>query len=128
MPFFSRFSSRSSAFSASTTTLSSVTSTSSDASTTTLLKQSRPEKDYFATFGALQNSYGFGGAAPTMPAMPKSSRSTKTKAAKEQKPAVPTSTRTQEKDYEAAYGALSSSYGFGGAAVAPTSASWMGKK
>lgn len=115
MPFFSR----KSAFSASTTTLTSVISTSSDASTTTLLKQSRPEKDYFAASGALQSSYGFGGAAPALPTMPKSSKSTKTKSAKAQEPAVAPGARTQ-KDYEAAYGALSSTYGFGGAAFAPT--------
>lgn len=121
MPFFSR----KPTFSASTTTLTSVISTSSassDASTPTLLKQSRPEKDYFAASGALQTSYGFGGAALALPTMPKSSKSAKTKSAKVQEPAVSPGARTQ-KDYEAAYGALSSTYGFGGAAFAPTSAS-----
>lgn len=116
MPFFSRKSN----FSASTTTLTSTTSTPSNASTTTLLKQSRPEKDYFTASGTLQNLYGFGGAAPTLPTMTKPSKSTKSKSAGEKITATTTSNRGQEKDFEAAYGALSSMYGFGGAAIAPT--------
>ncbi|EKM51773.1 uncharacterized protein PHACADRAFT_262106 [Phanerochaete carnosa HHB-10118-sp] len=117
MPFFSRKSD----FSASTTTLTSVTSTSSSSSATTL-KPSRPEKDYFTASGMLQSAYGFGGAAPTLPTMHKSFKSTKSKSTSEQIAAATTSNRAQGKgkDYEAAYGALSSTYGFGGAAFAPT--------
>ncbi|EKM51777.1 uncharacterized protein PHACADRAFT_262114 [Phanerochaete carnosa HHB-10118-sp] len=116
MPFFShKFN-----FSASTTTLSSTVSTPSNASTTSLLKQSRPEKDYFTASGTLQSLYGFGGAAPTLPTMAKPSKSTKSKSASEKATTAKTSTRGQEKDFEAAYGALSSMYGFGGAAIAPT--------
>lgn len=115
MPFFSRKSS----FSASTTTLTSVTSTSSDASTTTLLKQSGPEKDYFTAFGTLQNAYGFGGSAPIVPSAPKSSKPTKSKSVSDATPATAPTT-SQGKNYEAAYGALSTMYGFGGAPVAPT--------
>ncbi|KIP05530.1 hypothetical protein PHLGIDRAFT_149256 [Phlebiopsis gigantea 11061_1 CR5-6] len=120
-------SSHNSSFAASSETLTSVTSTSS--SSTLLKKPSThlPQKDYFAAFGALQSQYGFGGSVPTPVTLPKPSKSTKSQS--------PSSTTTsaaaqssKAKDYEAAYGALCSSYGFGGAPVPSTKASWLGKK
>lgn len=118
-----------SSFSASTATLSSVTSTSS---TSTLVKPSAgttKQKDYFAALGALQTSYGFGGAAPALHATSKSTKASKAKSAKTQATAAMPAAKGSQKDYEAAYGALSASYGFGGAAPAiPSKASWMSKK
>ena len=131
MPFFSRKSS----FSASTTTLSSVTSTSSDSSTATLTQKTRPQKDYTAAFATLQSTYGFGGGAPTPTFAKSSSKSTKSKSAKkaDSQPAATTTTtpamKGQERDWEAAFGALQSSYGFGGGApVLPTVSKSMKSK
>ncbi|GJE88798.1 hypothetical protein PsYK624_048850 [Phanerochaete sordida] len=116
MPFFARKSAA-----ASSTTLSSVASA---ASTAALLAQPRPQKDFLAASGTLQSAYGFGGAAPVLPtvpstpAVPKPAKAPKAKHVDAQKPA--STPAKGQKDFEAAYGALSSMYGFGGAPVAPT--------
>ena len=112
--------SRKSSFAASTSTLTSVTSTSSTTSTATVKEQPRAKKDYFAALGSLQSSYGFGGTAPVLPKLPKQTKSAKSKQAKKAavEPSVSTPAKGQAKDYEAAYGALASQYGFGGAPVA----------
>ncbi|GJE88791.1 hypothetical protein PsYK624_048780 [Phanerochaete sordida] len=114
MPFFTR----NSMFSASTTTLTSAVPT-PNASTTSLVAHARPEKDYFAASGALMSAYGFGGCAPVLPPATKSPRKTKSRSSS---PATPVSKANARaaKDYEAAYGALCSTYGFGGAPFAPT--------
>ena len=77
----------------------------------------KQQKDYEATFAALQSTYGFGGTAPVLPAL------TERKAAKASKAATSHATPVAaksgaKKDYEAAYATLSSSYGFGGAPAA----------
>lgn len=105
---------RKASFSASTETLSSVTSTSS--SSTLLKKPSTQPKNYSGAFATLQNQYGFSGSAPAPVTLPKASKSKSTVA-----PSAQPSPKTT-KDYEAAYGALCSSYGFGGAP------SYTGKK
>ena len=77
MPFFTR----NTMFGASTATLTSAVPT-PNASTTSLVEHARPEKDYFAAYGALMSQYGFGGCAPTLPPATKSSRKSKSKATK----------------------------------------------
>ena len=74
----------------------------------------KQQKDYEATFAALQSTYGFGGTAPVLPAL------TERKAAKAATShATPVAAKSgAKKDYEAAYATLSSSYGFGGAPAA----------
>ena len=110
-------------FSASTETLSSVTSTSSSS---TLLKSFTQPKNYSSAFAALQNQYGFGGSAPAPTTLPKASMAKSTNTSVAVPAAQPTSKAT--KNYEAAYGALSSSYGFGGVAVPSSKTSSMNKK
>lgn len=121
-----------SSFSASNETLTSVTTTTSTGSLVKKPSSQTNEKDYFAALGALQSQYGFGGGAPTQVALPKPSKSTKSKSkpkSTKQDTACPNiPTASKEKDYEAAYGALSSSYGFGGAPVPSNKASWLSKK
>jgi hypothetical protein len=63
--------------------------------------------------------------------LPKLSKSAKSKSTKTQTaPLLDTQAKPQakEKDWDAAYGALATQYGFGGAPIAPGSASWMSKK
>ena len=117
-----------SSFSASTATLASTNSTASTIVQKPASKQ-RTEKDYFAALGALQSSYGFGGAAPTIPTLSTSTKSKKAKSAPSTPAPATAMKATQPRDYEAAYGALSSSYGFGGAAptMPQTNASWLKK-
>ncbi|PSR71264.1 hypothetical protein PHLCEN_2v12918 [Hermanssonia centrifuga] len=113
----------SSSYSTSTSTLTSVTSTISSTSTYPLKGNSsmmRSSKDYEATFGALQSIYGFSGQATCQPAPPKPFKSTSPKQQRSQTVAQSSSSvkSSQPKDYEAAYGALCTSYGFGGSAFA----------
>ncbi|OCH86477.1 hypothetical protein OBBRIDRAFT_797141 [Obba rivulosa] len=100
--------------------LISVTTASSCKSTSTLVPrtQSRTRKDFFSAFGKLQSFYGNSSAlvasaqksaAPTYPAPAKASKAADTHF----ETAGSTATTKQ---YEAAFGVLSSSYGFGGTA------------
>ncbi|KAF8147666.1 hypothetical protein B0H34DRAFT_738715 [Crassisporium funariophilum] len=79
----------------------------------------QPLNKWDSAFGALSSTYGFGAHAPSLPQ--KSTKPSKSKASPSThstKPPVPTSApaQTQQKNWEAAFGALSSSYGFGGKA------------
>ena len=115
-----------SSFSASSETLTSVTSTSPSSTLVKKPSLQKPQKDYFAALGSLQSQYGFGGGAPTPVTLPQPSKSSKPSSSPPAVAAPAKSSKT--KDYEAAYAALCSSYGFGGAPVPSTNASWLGKK
>lgn len=73
----------------------------------------RPTKDYESAFGQLSSNYGFGGGVPSLPP-------TKPKKSSKQSPPSPSPRHAaihsgpSPKDYGAAFGSLSSSYGFGG--------------
>ncbi|KAF8881462.1 hypothetical protein BD779DRAFT_1546039 [Infundibulicybe gibba] len=88
-------------------TYSSTASLLSQKASTTRHQQPQP-KNYEAAFGSLASSYGFPGAAPSLP----------TKSQSQSKPAPKSSKPSQApapaKNYEAAFGGLSSSYGLGG--------------
>ncbi|KIP05531.1 hypothetical protein PHLGIDRAFT_36406 [Phlebiopsis gigantea 11061_1 CR5-6] len=117
---------RNTSFAASTETLASVSSTSSSRR---LFKKSSahiPAKDYFAALGNLQSQYGFGGSAPAPVTPPKATKSKKQRSTKSDLGARTATRQSTERDYEAAYGTLCSSYGFGGAG-APPKASWLQK-
>ncbi len=120
MHFGKRFSTSSNAsFASSTDTLTSVTSTNTAVSTSTLApsKQGRTEKDYFAAQGALQSTYGFGGAAPVIPTVSSSPKTKKLSTASSASSKTSTAANSRPaKDWEAAYATLSSQYGFGGTA------------
>lgn len=129
------FNKRASTFThASTETLSSLSSANTYSTTSPLspnTPQSLPSKDYLSAFGDLQTAYGFGGNAPTPTFAMKSSKSKSSRSSKPPAPAqLPKSgDKPQQKDWEAAYGALSGSYGFGGGAPAlPGKASWLPSK
>ncbi|KAJ8456386.1 hypothetical protein ONZ51_g12154 [Trametes cubensis] len=107
--------------------LVSVATTSSATSSTPLRlsssSASKP-KDYSAAFGQLQSQYGWGGSSIPAPLSPAPRRKEK----KEQKEAedskdsresrassrTPATASSGGKDYEAAFGTLSSRFGFGG--------------
>ncbi|KAL7278909.1 hypothetical protein ACG7TL_006740 [Trametes sanguinea] len=114
--------------------LVSVTTTSSATSSTPLNAKPRPPpstKDYSAAFGQLQSQYGWGAPVPTLKsAKPKKEqkkrqeelRESETESASRAGSAAKQSSATQSgtsagktKDYEAAFGALSSRLGFGSA-------------
>ncbi|KAF8872077.1 hypothetical protein BD779DRAFT_1451973 [Infundibulicybe gibba] len=82
--------------------------TTSNYSTASLLSQKasasrQPQpKNYKAAFGSLASSYGFSGAAPSVPRSQPQNKSTTVRA-----PSAP------EKNYEFAFGNLSSLYGLG---------------
>ncbi|KAJ3480760.1 hypothetical protein NLI96_g8131 [Meripilus lineatus] len=81
------------------------------ASTTPLNPSSKSQKDYLSAFGALQSSYGFCGAAPTV-SRPHSSKST-SRSSRFAEPSKSTpDTHTSSKNFEEAFGKLVSSYGF----------------
>ncbi|KAI0741240.1 hypothetical protein BC629DRAFT_277591 [Irpex lacteus] len=124
MHFGKRFSTSKASFASSTDTLTSVTSTNTAVSSSTLApsKQPRTEKDYFATQGALQSTYGFGGAAPVIPTVSSSPKTKKHSTTSTASPQTSTAANSRpQKDWEAAYATLSSQYGFGGAApMVPT--------
>ena len=104
---------------ASTTSLTTIASTSS---ITPLQQTSKPRKNFEATFAALQSTFGFGGTAPMLPTMPTRKASKKSKSAASPAAAaqaLASAQRGAPKDYEAAYAAMCSSYGFGGASAAP---------
>lgn len=90
--------------------------TSSSSTESLLNKSSPPKKNYEAAFGQLQSTYGYAGGAPMPPSYPtpsagpsRPSKPTPVVAPKAQSP-------PQGKNYEAAFGNLSSSYGFSGSA------------
>ncbi|KAJ7155194.1 hypothetical protein C8R46DRAFT_437389 [Mycena filopes] len=92
-------------------------SSSASSSTVSLLASSRASstqsqpKDYSAAFASLQSNYGLAGTAPSVCSKKSSgSKAPKTATALAPAPAVPT---TQKKDYQSAFGALSSQFGFG---------------
>ncbi|KII91033.1 hypothetical protein PLICRDRAFT_39631 [Plicaturopsis crispa FD-325 SS-3] len=91
----------------------------STTTSTTPLRPSVPEKDYAPALGHPQTTRRMNGAAPVLPPSAHSSAS-KTKAARptEVYPVFPASYSPpvkKEKDYEAAFAQLSSSYGWGSA-------------
>ncbi|GLB44453.1 hypothetical protein LshimejAT787_1700800 [Lyophyllum shimeji] len=97
-------------------------SASANSSSSTLTPQKAPTKNYEAAFGALSSSYGFAGPVPIVPSSTSSSSSSK-KPSKHIPPSMtsaspgsrsPTQPQPQRKNYEAAFGTLVSSYGFGG--------------
>lgn len=120
--FGKRFSTASSSSRSSTDTLTSMTSTTTATSTSTLLpsvknhssQTSRTEKkkDYLAAQAALQSSYGSAGVAPH-PSFAAVSKKNKSKAKQADETTSAKPQRKDGKDWEAAYGALCSQYGFG---------------
>ena len=88
----------------------------SNASATALLRQSRTEKNYFTAYGTLQSTYGFGGVASAVPSATKPAKSSRSKSSSKSTSDVARAP-AKGKDYEAAYGALSTMYGFSCAAV-----------
>ena len=77
----------------------------------------------------LQTQYGFAGSAPAPTAPPKPTKSKTLRSMKSDLGARTSTRPPKEKDYEAAYGALCSSYGFGGApsSMPARKASWLQK-
>ncbi|KAI0761008.1 hypothetical protein BD413DRAFT_593699 [Trametes elegans] len=106
--------------------LVSVATTSSASSSTPLRQSSSTHKDYSAAFGLLQSQYGWGGPVPVQPPT-RRSEAPKPKEKKEQRKET-RSTSAKEtprsarggKNFEDAFGALSSRLGFGGGAPVPT--------
>ncbi|KAG6908718.1 hypothetical protein DXG01_003563 [Tephrocybe rancida] len=93
---------------------------SSSSTLTSMPPQKAAPKNYEAAFGALSSTYGFGpGALPTpIPTAYPSAKSARTPTYNSSPaPTVSPTTRAPraQKDYAAAFGSLSSSYGFGGA-------------
>lgn len=75
------------------------------------------EKDYSAAFASLQNNFGFTGtAAPIYNPAPAPKVKRVGTRSSTSAPAPPRSSITSTKDYEAAFGTLSSSFGFVGRA------------
>lgn len=110
---------------------------SASSSTATLVHPALPitkgaQKNYAAAFGELQSTYGFGGATPGPTPRRKifkdaSKRSTlrsffrvrsSSSTSSDRPGPEPSAAPAVEKDYSGAFGQLSSSYGFGGAAPA----------
>ncbi|KDR73953.1 hypothetical protein GALMADRAFT_157779 [Galerina marginata CBS 339.88] len=106
---------------------------SSSSSSTSLLTSSSSPKNWESGFGKLSSSFGFSGSVPSLPKKssksPKpsststtmssqSSSSTSSRSSMSSVPSTSTSARSSvlppPKDYEASFGHLSSSYGFGG--------------
>ncbi|KAG6844104.1 hypothetical protein H0H87_009779 [Tephrocybe sp. NHM501043] len=93
---------------------------SSSATLTATLPQKASQKNYEAAFGALSSTYGFGSGAMMPTPTPKTSKKTSMPAASSctASPTPSTSTTkaapSSQKNYEAAFGLLASSYGFGG--------------
>ncbi|CAL1717353.1 unnamed protein product [Somion occarium] len=98
----------------STTTLNSVDSS-------TPLKNRPLSKDYFAAFGSLQSSFGLGGRAPGNSSRSSSTKkiSVRTQASRTNSPPVSQTSSSGTKDYEAAFGSLSSDFGFGASTPSP---------
>ncbi|KAF8174921.1 hypothetical protein BJ912DRAFT_989212 [Pholiota molesta] len=112
------------------------TTTSSTSSLLIPKSHQTTRKDYESAFAHLSSQYGFGGSVPSLPR--KSTKSTKpssesqttkspvtttqsTSSSSSSAASASYSSRTQpEKDYQAAFGQLSSSYGFGGGFSVPT--------
>ncbi|KAH9847225.1 hypothetical protein C2E23DRAFT_890154 [Lenzites betulinus] len=104
--------------------LVSVATTSSASSSTPLRRPASSTKDYSAAFGQLQSQYGWGGPAPVQPPMriapqPKKKEQRKEKRSTNMNAGTPTA--SEGKDFQAAYGALSSRFGFGGSSPMPKS-------
>ena len=124
------------AYSCSTASLSSTITASSSAP----LNQTRapPAKDYSAAFGVLQSTYGSSGFAPSpMPrgfapspvprrAAPAPARAQPAHTTHAVSLPAPTAPAKPAKDFEAAFGALSSSYGCSGALCLPKKAPGSG--
>ena len=82
-------------------------------------KKSKGQKNYFSALASLQSKYGAGGNAPVpIPHKPsvKSSHSLQMSHSSTTTHPTPAPGGAQPKNYEASFGALASSYGFGGAA------------
>ena len=91
-------------------------SQSSSSSSTSASTSQSSSKNWESSFGKLSSSFGFGGSAPSLP----SSNNSKTKVPKQHQPAYQAQVQSPapgQKNYEAAFGNLSSSYGFGGGPV-----------
>ncbi|KAF8529562.1 hypothetical protein BU17DRAFT_79561 [Hysterangium stoloniferum] len=75
-------------------------------------------KDYASAFASLQSSLGFNGAAPCLPSITSknysSTRQPSLPSSSSPSPSSPPPSSTPSKNYAAAFGALQSSYGFGG--------------
>ncbi|KAJ6485745.1 hypothetical protein C8R45DRAFT_997748 [Mycena sanguinolenta] len=75
-------------------------------------------KDFQAAFASLQSTYGFGGNAPT-PVPKKNSKSSSAPRSAVPAPVTRAPQQPSTKNFEAAFAALQSTYGFGGAAPSP---------
>lgn len=86
----------------------------------------KSEKDFESAFGSLSSSYGFAGGVPSKPAKTtKPTKASPTSAISSSSSSQPKSSHPHpSKDYQSAFGDLSSSFGFGGA----YSPSWNTKK
>lgn len=114
-------------------------SNSKTSSTVSLLSNSRTpssSKNFQQAFGKLSSSFGFGGSVVSAPILSTPSQDQQKQKSQQRKPAVApaakedsrtTAQQTQaaywasqsHKDFEAAYGKLAGTYGFGGAVPSP---------
>ncbi|KAI0819285.1 hypothetical protein BC628DRAFT_1333391 [Trametes gibbosa] len=116
-------SSGSSSYLTSSPSLVSVATTSSASSSTPLRQPSSTTKDYSAAFGLLQSQYGWGAPVPVQPPLRSAPQPKKTQEKRKETRSTSvkesTATASGGKDFEAAYAALSSRFGFGGSWPTP---------
>ncbi|KAJ7729580.1 hypothetical protein B0H16DRAFT_1330366, partial [Mycena metata] len=74
-------------------------------------------KDYSAAFASLQSNYGLAGSAPSICSKKSQSRSNAFKPAPIHVPSAKVPALHAQKNYQAAFGALSSQFGFGSRAA-----------
>lgn len=110
-------------------------SNSTSSSTVSLLQTSHSSKNFQQAFGKLSSSFGFGGSVVSAPILPTPSQNQQQKKQKSQPPKATTAPPVKEdsrtaaqraywasqshKNFEAAYGNLAGTYGFGGSAPSP---------
>ncbi|KAJ7289278.1 hypothetical protein C8J57DRAFT_1277212 [Mycena rebaudengoi] len=81
-------------------------------------RESQSSKIYAAAFATLQSAYGFGGQTPSVFSPKRSLKAAKPSAAAPASVGSAASSAQAPKDYESAFGSLSSELGFCGAAPA----------
>ena len=109
----------------STIIITAMSSTSSSTSSLPMSQRQPTPKDYESSFVNLSSQYGFGGSS--MPSLPRKSAKTTTSSSSSKSqpaskaPSVQQSTATHsQKDFEASFAQLSTSYGYGGGFSLPT--------
>ncbi|KAF9478887.1 hypothetical protein BDN70DRAFT_807911, partial [Pholiota conissans] len=107
--------------------ITTMSSTSSSTSSLPMSQRQPTPKDYESSFVNLSSQYGFGGSS--MPSLPRKSAKTTTSTTSSSStsqpaskaPSVQQSTATHsQKDFEASFAQLSTSYGYGGGFSLPT--------